>query len=303
MGIIYKNGTYYGGGGGSGGGGAEITIDNELSSTSENPVQNKIIKGALDSKVDKVQGKGLSTEDYTTAEQTKLSGIETGAEVNTIESITLNGTTVSPDNNKNVALTVITKTVDDLTNYYTKSQTYTQAEVNTLIGAICMNASVVQELPTSNISTATIYLIPKSTAQTNNTYDEYICLDTTTNPATWEKIGDTQIDLSNYVQKSSTTGLLKNDGTIDTTTYLSSIPTASTSTIGGVKVDGTTVTIDNNGVISSAGGGGGSSYTAGDGISISNNEISTDNMSAADMDEVVYPLPGVTPKLMRYSTT
>lgn len=33
-------------------------------------------------KVDKVTGKGLSTEDYTTAEKTKLAGIATGAEVN-----------------------------------------------------------------------------------------------------------------------------------------------------------------------------------------------------------------------------
>lgn len=32
------------------------------------------------------------------------------------------------------------------------------------------------------------------------------------------------------------------------------LPTASTSTLGGVKIDGTTITIDNNGVISSAGG-------------------------------------------------
>jgi len=37
---------------------------------------------ALADKVDKVTGKGLSTEDYTTAEQTKLTGIATGAEVN-----------------------------------------------------------------------------------------------------------------------------------------------------------------------------------------------------------------------------
>lgn len=36
----------------------------------------------LDDKVDKVSGKGLSTEDYTTAEKTKLGGIEAGAEVN-----------------------------------------------------------------------------------------------------------------------------------------------------------------------------------------------------------------------------
>lgn len=37
---------------------------------------------ALDGKVDKVVGKQLSTEDYTSAEKTKLAGIQAGAEVN-----------------------------------------------------------------------------------------------------------------------------------------------------------------------------------------------------------------------------
>ena len=37
------------------------------------------IKTALSGKVDKVSGKGLSTNDYTTAEKNKLAGIETGA--------------------------------------------------------------------------------------------------------------------------------------------------------------------------------------------------------------------------------
>lgn len=38
-------------------------------------------------KVDKVTGKGLSTEDYTTAEKSKLESIEDGAEVNTVNSV------------------------------------------------------------------------------------------------------------------------------------------------------------------------------------------------------------------------
>lgn len=38
----------------------------------------------LDGKVDKVQGKGLSTEDYTTAEKTKLGTVETNATANTV---------------------------------------------------------------------------------------------------------------------------------------------------------------------------------------------------------------------------
>lgn len=65
-----------------GGGGGSVTVDDALSSTSENPVQNKVIKAALDNKVDKVPGKGLSTNDYTTTEKSKLAGIQAGAQVN-----------------------------------------------------------------------------------------------------------------------------------------------------------------------------------------------------------------------------
>ena len=40
------------------------------------------VNSALSGKVDKVSGKGLSTNDYTTEEKTKLAGIESGAQVN-----------------------------------------------------------------------------------------------------------------------------------------------------------------------------------------------------------------------------
>ena len=54
-------------------------VDSALSSSSTNPVQNKVVNTALDGKVDKVSGKGLSTEDYTTAEKTKLDSVESNA--------------------------------------------------------------------------------------------------------------------------------------------------------------------------------------------------------------------------------
>lgn len=57
----------------------KTVVDTALSSTSTNPVQNKTVNSALDNKVDKVTGKGLSTNDYTTDEKTKLAGIATGA--------------------------------------------------------------------------------------------------------------------------------------------------------------------------------------------------------------------------------
>jgi uncharacterized protein (TIGR02145 family) len=50
------------------------------------------VDSRLATKVDKVTGKGLSTNDYTTEEKTKLSGIETGAQANLIESVSVAGT-------------------------------------------------------------------------------------------------------------------------------------------------------------------------------------------------------------------
>ena len=57
--------------------------------------------------VAKETGKGLSTEDYTSAEKTKLSGIEASAEVNIIESVVVNGTTATISN-KTASVTIPT---------------------------------------------------------------------------------------------------------------------------------------------------------------------------------------------------
>lgn len=106
----------------------------------------------------------------------------------------------------------ITNLVDNLANYYLKSETYTQAEVNSLIGAIStLHIEVVQTLPTEDISTNTIYLVPKQTAGQNDTYDEYIYVNNH-----WEHIGSTDIDLTNYYTKTETDTLL--DGKVDKVT-------------------------------------------------------------------------------------
>lgn len=72
------------------------------------------VKNGLSGKVDKVDGKGLSSNDYTSDEKTKLAGVATGAQVNVIEGVQKNGTTVTPTN-KIVNITVPTAT-SDLTN-------------------------------------------------------------------------------------------------------------------------------------------------------------------------------------------
>ena len=90
----------------------------------------------------------------------------------------------------------IDNTVNNLTNYYTKTETYTQAEVNSLIGAITtLNIQVVTTLPTENISATTIYLKPIEEKENNN-YEEWIYVN-----SNWELIGTTAIDLTPYATK------------------------------------------------------------------------------------------------------
>ena len=88
----------------------------------------------------------------------------------------------------------ITNTVNNLINYYLKSETYTKTEVNSLISAIrSVSFEVVNELPTTGESNI-IYLVPSESSQTQNVKDEYIWLNNA-----WEQIGSTAIDLSDYV--------------------------------------------------------------------------------------------------------
>ena len=67
-------------------------------------------------KVDKVNGKGLSTNDYTTAEKNKLSGIETGANKTVVDSA-LSSSSENPVQNKAIyqALQSFVTSWDDLT--------------------------------------------------------------------------------------------------------------------------------------------------------------------------------------------
>jgi len=61
-------------------------VDNALSDTSTDPVQNKVVKAALDEKVDKVAGMQLSQNSFTNGEKEKLASIETGATNVTVDS-------------------------------------------------------------------------------------------------------------------------------------------------------------------------------------------------------------------------
>lgn len=179
------------------------------------------IKSALNGKVNVVNGKGLSTNDYTNAEKQKLSGIASGAQANVIESVKVNGTKIEPSS-KAVDVTVPTKT-SQLTNdsgyqsatavesiitakgYQTQSQV--QSLINSAVGNITsIRYEKVTSLPLQG-SNGVIYLVAHSHG-TQDIYDEYIWL---TESKTFEKIGNTDIDLSGYVKSSGLTAISTND--------------------------------------------------------------------------------------------
>ena len=86
----------------------------------------------------------------------------------------------------------ITNAVNDLVNYYVKSETYTKTEVQNLISAVSsLRIESVATLPTTGESNV-IYLVPRDPGGTNNVKLEYIWI------GTWEEIGSTDVDLTGY---------------------------------------------------------------------------------------------------------
>lgn len=81
--------------------------------------------------------------------------------------------------------------------YQTSEQV--QSAINAALNGITgIDFQVVESLPSTG-TTGTIYLVAKSTSGTNNIYTEWIYVN-----SKWEQLGDTQVDLSGYLQTSST---------------------------------------------------------------------------------------------------
>ena len=80
-----------------------LVVDDALSETSTNPVQNKVITLALSEKVDKEVGKTLTSNDFTNELKDKLDNIEVGAN-KTIIDTELSDTSNNPVENKVISV-------------------------------------------------------------------------------------------------------------------------------------------------------------------------------------------------------
>lgn len=169
--------------------------------------------------VAKESGKGLSTNDYTDAEKTKLAGIAAGADVN-----------VQSDWNQT------NSSADDYIK--NKPSVYTKTEINKMFAA-GVHYEVVSSLPQTG-EKGTIYLVPSSASATGDLYDEYMWIQaqgsgSSAVAAYFEKIGSTKSDFVNVV-KVATAGTAV--GTSEKPVYInaSGEATEGSTYAGGTKV-------------------------------------------------------------------
>ena len=115
-----------------------------------------------------------------------------------------------------------------------ESKIYTDQAIGNLTQ---FNITIVSVLPIDNIDTHTIYFLPMSQSESDNGYFEYMFIN-----GQWELIGNTRIDLSNYYTKQEVEQYILDNKYV--------LPIASSSTLGGVKIDDSSILIDNEGTIS-----------------------------------------------------
>ena len=130
----------------------------------------------------------------------------------------------------------------------------TQKDINTAINSIIgalLELDIIRPVPTRPEASADtmnkLYLVPEDDPTADDEFILFCTINTGTeqNPVyTWKRLDPVRLNLTNYIQKSQTSGLVKNDGTIDTNAYLTSVPnhTQASSTISDMSTE--TITIN-----------------------------------------------------------
>lgn len=182
------------------------------------------LKAALDAGwVAKDGSKQLSDENFTTALKSKLDGIQPSASAvswsqvqqtgTKIATITINGTDtdvyVAPGQSITVDTQMSNTSENAVQNKVIKS--YVDDAVASVVG---VEFRKVNSLPVTG-ENGVIYLLPKSGTQpSGNIYEEWIWI---SSDSSYEKIGETSIDLSGYVQYTDLADITNSD--IDTMMY------------------------------------------------------------------------------------
>lgn len=169
--------------------------------------------------VKKESGKGLSTEDFTTALLTKLNGISESADAVSwsqiqqsgvkVATVTINGTDIDIYVPTQTQITIDDAMSDSSENAVQNKviKGYVDSAVAGVVG-IKFDADTtgqgytsLSDLQTKHPTgdSGTIYLVQNGASTGSNTKDEYFW---NTNSSSYEKFGTTDVDLSGYVQSS-----------------------------------------------------------------------------------------------------
>lgn len=156
-------------------------IKGTFATPSDIPTDNSALANGADYQSGSQVESAITAKGYTTMSAVEAKGYQTSSQVNT--AITNKGyTTMSAVESKG---------------YQTSAQV--QSAINTALNGITgIDFQVVDSLPSTGTK-GVIYLVAKSTSETNNIYTEWIYVN-----SKWEQLGDTKVDLSGYLQTSST---------------------------------------------------------------------------------------------------
>ena len=167
-------------------------------------------------KVDKVDGKGLSTNDYTATEKEKLAGIAAGAQVNVIEAVNVDGVAQAiSGKSANLDLSAYAKKTDIAAAYHYKGSKATFAE-----------------LPTTGNEVGDVWNVEENGMNYAWTGSEWDALGGSIDLSDYVTTDEMNSALSGYVQAESGKGLSTNDYTTEEKNKLASLsaPTKSTFT-------------------------------------------------------------------------
>ena len=195
----------------------------EVKATADAAAVKADVDTALSGKVDKVTGKGLSTNDYTTDEKNKLTGIAAGAQVNVIEAVKVDGT----------ALTVTEKAVNiDLSGYAKKTELSSVYKVKGTLASV-------SELPASaevgDVYNITAAFIDKGKNYPAGTNVVYVATDGDAQDGKWDALGGVT-DLSAYAKTTDVTTAIQDAVKNKQTTLTEAQLAAANSGINATKV-------------------------------------------------------------------
>lgn len=140
-----------------------LDVDYELSADSDNAVANYVLKENLENKQDKEDGKGLSTNDYTTADKNKLASVESGANKTVVDDEISEGSE-NPVQNKVLASILCDKTDKEYVDNYAEKKMGTSTVLNNPLTANCnyfftVDDNFILSFPTEDLTQGdTIYL-------------------------------------------------------------------------------------------------------------------------------------------------